>query len=720
MKSRATYRFAAAVAGSIFAWTFLAPRDLQAGGGPEGVFVVANSRSWASLTIAHHFATLREVPPINVLYLDWPYSTDRVDVALFREKLLIPTLGAINQRGIAPQIDYIVYSSDFPWAIDFKSMLGKQQVPPQFTPIGSLTSLTFFAASVMSNDYRFIAPNGNHYMRRADNQHPDIPSHAFRSRYGFDESGKRAEGGGASYALSTVLGITSNNGMSVEDTVAYLKRSAAADGTEPAGTIYFCKTGDAPRSGTREPRFAAAINELTELGIRADVVAGKLPVGKKDVAGLLTGTRNFDWKASQSVILPGAICENLTSFGGKFDDNEGQQRLTDFLRAGAAGSSGTVVEPFAIAQKFPDSFVQVHYARGCSLAESFFQAVASPFQLIIVGDPLCRPWAKIPTVTVEGVHTGDTLKGTISLRPAGKLSGVAIDRFELYVNGVQTARCADAGTLEFDSTQFPDGDAELRVVGLEASSIESQGRVILPVKIANHNRSIEVSSTAKGTATWNEPFQVSARAEGALRIVFFEGPRMLGTVTADHGEIEIKPEELGLGPIGIQAKAQFSDAPQDAVVAGPIRLTIEPGAEMPRRNLRPGAKFGPGMQFKAAGGPLLGVPLTNEGKWLEETNVKQNEPFVLAAIFEAPVNGIYQFELKHVGPLTLKIDGKSLYDDNQKEPAWNYVPVPLQAGYHQFELRGEGGQPGGLEIRFGRDGVTDLDGKQFGHPGRGK
>ena len=81
------------------------------------------------------------------------------------------------------------------------------------------------------------------------------------------------------------------------------------------------------------------------------MVTGKLR-GQKDVAGLLTGTRNFDWKGSQSAILPGAICENLTSFGGKFDFNDGQQRLNDFL-AGAAGASGAVVEPFAIARNSP-------------------------------------------------------------------------------------------------------------------------------------------------------------------------------------------------------------------------------------------------------------------------------------------------------------------------------------------------------------------------------
>ena len=83
-------------------------------------------------------------------------------------------------------------------------------------------------------------------------------------------------------------------------------------------------------------------------------------------------------------------------------EGAGQTPLSEFLRYGAAGSSGTVTEPFAIAEKFPSPMIQVHYARGCTLAEAFYQSVHGPYQLLIVGDPLCRPWADIPQVSVAG------------------------------------------------------------------------------------------------------------------------------------------------------------------------------------------------------------------------------------------------------------------------------------------------------------------------------
>ena len=47
-------------------------------------------------------------------------------------------------------------------------------------------------------------------------------------------------------------------------------------------------------------------------------------------------------------------------------------------------------EPFAIQAKFPTAFIQAFYVEGCSLAEAFYQSVTGPYQLLIIGDPLCR------------------------------------------------------------------------------------------------------------------------------------------------------------------------------------------------------------------------------------------------------------------------------------------------------------------------------------------
>ncbi len=171
-----------------------------------------------------------------------------------------------------------------------------------------------------------------------------------------------------------------------------------ADGTHPKETIYLVRNDDI-RSKVRHDLFPDVVRELAKLGVAAEILEGTVPLNKDDVQGLVMGTADFDWKASGSTILPGAICEHFTSFGGVMTAGADQTPLSEFLRYGAAGASGTVTEPYAIPHKFPSPMIQVHYARGCTLAEAFYQSVHGPYQLLIVGDPLCRPWADIPQVS---------------------------------------------------------------------------------------------------------------------------------------------------------------------------------------------------------------------------------------------------------------------------------------------------------------------------------
>ncbi|MFM8891818.1 MAG: hypothetical protein ACKOTB_09410, partial [Planctomycetia bacterium] len=228
---------------------------------------------------------------------------------------------------------------------------------------------------------------------------------------------------GNRYVLSTMLGVTAGRGNTVREIVRGLERSAAAAGTTPAGTSYFV-TSDDVRTKTRSPAFPPIVQALEKLGVAARIVPGPLPKRCRDVAGLMTGTADFDWTESGSTIVPGAICENLTSFGGVFTPQAGQTPLSAFIRAGAAGSSGTVIEPYALQAKFPHAALHVHDARGATLAEAFYQSVQAPYQLLVVGDPLCRPWATIPRVEValaaEGreIGTDAPLTGRIELAPA--------------------------------------------------------------------------------------------------------------------------------------------------------------------------------------------------------------------------------------------------------------------------------------------------------------
>jgi hypothetical protein len=319
----------------------------QAGGGPENVLLVVNRRSWASISVANHYISLRNLPSENVLYLDWPDSLQTTDIESFRQRILRPILDAIERNELDDHIDYVVYSSDFPWSIDGHSEMQAVKLPDYLNPVGSLTGMTYLWPLIWGRRPEWVTLNSNHYVR-PPRALPGVPAtQAFRSWYGWSNDGALLEAGGQHYMLSTTLAVTGGRGNSLAEVVEYLTRSSGADGTRPKGTIYFDDTNDI-RAQCRQPRFRAAVDELEQLGVHAEIVRDAMPRARSDVHGVMAGVADFSWPKTLSRILPGAICEHLTSSGGMLNDGAGQTPLIEWLRYGAAGSSGTVVEPFLI------------------------------------------------------------------------------------------------------------------------------------------------------------------------------------------------------------------------------------------------------------------------------------------------------------------------------------------------------------------------------------
>ena len=73
----------------------------RAGGGPENILLVVNSADSDSLAIANHYIQLRQIPPSNVMYLNWRGSPAKTDINTFREKILVPLLGEMDTRKIS-------------------------------------------------------------------------------------------------------------------------------------------------------------------------------------------------------------------------------------------------------------------------------------------------------------------------------------------------------------------------------------------------------------------------------------------------------------------------------------------------------------------------------------------------------------------------------------------------------------------------------------------
>lgn len=454
-----------------------------AGGSPENILLVVNENSDDSMAVATHYAQLRDVPSANVLHLDYRGKKASISGETFRTSILGPILETIETRMLAQQIDYIIYSCDFPFTIDLRPDFPNRKFPIVFRPIASLTGATYLANLVRQKSQQTLSPNSNAYANDSDDDRDPILSSGFRryrslSSDSLDDSNR--------YFLSAMLGVTFGRGNTVDEIKSYLTRAATADCTRPTGKVYFLKNTTS-RSTPRHDQFESASNTLKKHEIAAEIRTGlKLPA-VADVIGLTSGHSQLMVANSGCEVLPGAFCDNLTSRGGKFQlpkKGPGQTCLSEFLRLGAAGACGTVTEPTNLPHKFPSPFMHVHYARGCSLAEAFYQSVLCPYQQLLVGDPLCQPWATKYEIEVTGKRIGQPNSATVQLFPRVRSlpENKRIKEYELFIDGVATDRCKHDGHFIVDPQAYADGTHELRIVAAEDSPIGTCSRWIKHVQ----------------------------------------------------------------------------------------------------------------------------------------------------------------------------------------------------------------------------------------------
>lgn len=370
---------------------------------------------------------------------------------------------------------------------------------------------------------------------------------------------------GQRYLLSTVLAVTRGAGTTVKQAVDNLERSASADFTQPSGGFYFCLTSDV-RTTTREPGFKDAIETLQAMGFRAEIVKDSLPKQRPDVLGAMIGTPNFDWPKCGSTLLPGSIAENLTSVGAVMNSLGGQTKLTELLKAGAAGSSGTVTEPYAMQPKFPHPQLYVHYARGLSLAETFYLSVTGPYQLLIMGDPLCQPFAAPPKLLLN-----------TDLRQLDDEEVVRLPlKYETQAaEGKRPPQSAVALSIKFDNASIvsgavkpyldvrlqdqPPGYHEIRVVSVGDDATFQRSEVTIPVWIGKRGDfSFEIKAPPTVLFT-DRSVKIHVIAKTAEKLSLWHDEEQLGLSVTDDNEFEVPLDALGLGPVRLHARAELPD-----------------------------------------------------------------------------------------------------------------------------------------------------------------
>jgi len=493
-----------------------------------------------------------------------------------------------------------------------------------------------------------------------------------------------------SHYLATLLAYTGTHGNSVPEVENYLAAAHASDGSQPDGTVYLLVNNDV-RSTTRQPLFLETVAALKQRGHRAEILArdkktrqdGILPQGREDVIGAVVGFRKFDWQSSGSRLLPGAIAESLTSYGGHFN-LDSQTKLTEFLRYGAAGASGAVVEPFSLQVKFPVPLLHVHYADGCSLAEAFYQSVAAPYQLLIVGDPLARPYANFAKVGLASPDPHTPWSGMVTLQPqVVPAPERPISQLELWVDGELLAYAQPGKTFSWDTLSVADGFHDLRLVAQEDSPIETRSYARFAVMVANSGHRL-LLDTLQQQVRYGEDITITGSANGGREAAIWQGNRKLASapVTDGHWRLQLASQRLGVGSVSLGVHVVFDDT--SIVRSAPVKIDIEP----PQLSWK-----APGIQRQDEGerktvttaGDLKEVkPIKLNGSLGKLQNVQH---LTMAGNFTVEHSGFYQFVVTGAGKLSLAVDGRPLLSGqtmNRDQP--HYFPLALEQGSHDLQI----------------------------------
>lgn len=639
---------------------------------PMRTAVVVNARSFDSLTIANHYASLRGIPDRCLIAMEGVPTEMSCSIEEMKASILNPLLAELDSRGLANQVDVVAYSAGFPTAIQLDSDFAK--VAPRhhlFTPVGSINGLTSLYQWLNNDQVNYIAPRTNFYSRvdrqewlqnpflnkdrdalneaaasaeKEDfgaaiaslklliKQHPAqwpllfrlagyqakanqtdasletisqllrkgaayrtlfdgdkafdslrnhpifiklqsamspifpnrMPPAAFSARVAWGQNGlPLGDTHGPRYLLSTVLAVTNGRGTTLDEGIEILSRAAQADATGEPATFYFSNSSDV-RSTTRMPLVPAAAVALREMGHTVLIDPQRLPQGQLKLMGAMLGTANYDWPLAANRLLPGSIADNLTSTSGVLHQEDSQTSMVELLRGGAAGTSGTVTEPYALQFKFPTPLLYAYYAAGTTLAEAFYLSVESPYQLLIMGDPLCRPYGDEHNehFTLEAVERDSGVELKLNFPSGFSVASKRLANLEVYVDGKLSLVTQPVQTIQIDQGSLRPGWHQIAVVGVSRHRLQMKTWQIAEVRVGGEEACPRIDARVRR--------QSQAEADEAG---FEHAQHVLEIELVAPGADRVAVEHLGRRIIDTTDIARLSTVPIDVVGKGPVRLT---------------------------------------------------------------------------------------------------------------------------------------------------
>lgn len=370
-----------------------------AGGGPQQVLIVMNANSRDSMEIGNAYRRARAIPYQQTVTLAIP--TDfQVPFATYLEQIEAPIRSYLKNQQLTDEITCIVLTCGVPQMVSLgagvstASLLATMNLPERVAPL--------------------LAP---------------LPNPYFQSTEAFSHSSPGCKG----MYLVTVL-----DSYHTADTLALINHGVAADGTAPVGRFIF------QLNKSERPQVDKLARMLAIHNLQAEVLTAP-PTDHRGLMsyfseGIFSGLTR---EAVQSFsFMPGAMVDIVQPFSAapnNFDEMAAPVLLpiSAFIQAGASGVHGVVgeAEPKNAPILCAPDLLLTKYTEGYSLAESFYAAI--PLLNtgdIVLGDPLCAPYAQRPAITAD--MDPSPLKGITPIRvtASSPTLDTTISHIDLYLD----------------------------------------------------------------------------------------------------------------------------------------------------------------------------------------------------------------------------------------------------------------------------------------------
>ncbi len=391
---------------------------LHAGGSGLNVAIIVNQDSTNSIQLGNYYREKRNIPPQNVFRIYWPGTNTEWSLSDYNTNLLNPFVSALASRGLTNQIDYVVLSMDIPYRVD--------NTGNGDTNKNSSTSALFYG-----------------YVN--DPHNPNVCEIAAGSTnlYANSEGIFRQTPPISANSNSWLVTMITQSNLAMAEQI--INQGILGDSTFPTNTVWLDKSDDFARN----VRFTAFDNAIFNTRIKGNysmmrtnsvVDVTNFFTLVIDVPGPTLGYQNGAYNyaiATSPFIVPGGFVDNLDSFGGQIFENSGETSILPFLAAGASGSYGTVIEPCAYLEKFPDPQDYFFQSRGFSLAECYYMSLITPYEGLIVGEPLSAPFAKPAAGSWVGLASNTVLSATTNLSVQFNASDAQhpVQQFDVFVDG---------------------------------------------------------------------------------------------------------------------------------------------------------------------------------------------------------------------------------------------------------------------------------------------